>query len=146
MTDGLDPPSIKFEEEIYIRRSRKWVNAKTNLTANVNLSQKIDALAKRDAALWDRCRHQDFADDPKNKHRRLVSAIELDDLGFDFALDSAPRGVQSEQTSRSSRRRRIGENVKIRFRNSAPSTSSFKGFFMSHLAPRLIPSMRRGRT
>ena len=115
MSDETEHPSIEFEGRRYERRQGVWYDALTHMKAPAHLSQRIDTSAKRDPALWERCHQQDFSDDPKTRGRVLIDVSELIDLGL--FPDSEPHGSKPRSAPNRTRRARIGENVKISFKN-----------------------------
>src|SRR3989442_539236 len=92
MSNETDRPSIQFEGQRYERRQGVWYDAITHMKAPAHVSQKIDTSAKKESTLWERCHHQDFADDPKNKGRVLIDVSELVDI--DLFPDSEPQDSQ----------------------------------------------------
>jgi len=114
MRSETERPSVEFEGRRYQRRQGAWYDQLTHMKANVHLSQRIDTCAKDDASLGKRCRSQDFSDDPKNRGRVL---IELSDIFDVEPADSEPPVPHPRPAATRTRRSRIGENVKISFRN-----------------------------
>lgn len=116
MDNENERPCIEFDGRSYQRRLRAWYDQITHMKANVHLSQRIDARAKEDAALWKQCRHQDFSDDPKNRGRVL---IELSDTFDVDPVDHSqqPTVLPPRPAATRTRRSRVGENVKVSFRN-----------------------------
>lgn len=115
MGNETERPFIEFEGRRYQRRQGAWCDKLTHMKANVHLSQRIDTRVKEDATLWKQCRHQDFSDDPKNRGRVLIEVSEFFDV--DPAADSQPTVSHPRPAANRTRRSRIGENVKISFRN-----------------------------
>ena len=115
MGNETERPSIEFEGRRYQRRQGAWYDEITHMKANVHLSQRIDTSVKDDAAFWKQRRHQDFSDDPKNRGRVLIELSEIFDV--DPAADSQPTVSHPRPAANRTRRSRIGQNVKINFRN-----------------------------
>ena len=115
MPNETERPCIEFDGRRYQRRQGVWYDQLTYMKANVHLSQRIDTCAKDDAALWKQCRHQDFSDDPKKRGRVLIELSDVFDV--DPAADSQPTVPHPRSAATRTRRSRVGENVKISFRN-----------------------------
>lgn len=85
------------------------------MRAAIQLSQRIDTSAKRDPDLWARCSKHDFSDNPKNRGRVLVDVAEFIDLVP--SRGSEPRVAQPRPAPIRTRRSRVGENVRVGFKN-----------------------------
>ena len=115
MHDETERPSIEFEGRRYVRRNGAWVDERAHIKANVNVSQRIDTSARKDSSFWERCCNQDFDDDPKNRGRLR---IKLPVGFFGGSLDDAAgTNPAPRPTGGSKRRARVGENVKMSFKN-----------------------------
>ena len=113
MTDETERPSFEFEGKRYERRSGDWFDVLTHMKAPAQVSRRIDGAIKNDRMLWERCGHQDFTDDPKNRGRMLLKRSDIvgDDLPNDFEehpFQASPARAESGPKRRS----RIGENVR----------------------------------
>ena len=117
MTDDIERPSIEFEGKRYERRDGMWFGVLTHMKAAVYLSQRIDVSAKIDQTLWERCNDQDFADDPKNRSRGRVLAKGLGISPDELFGESETQPIQTRPAGGRIRRSRIGENVRVSFRN-----------------------------
>lgn len=87
-------PVIQYEGQHYLRRHGKWVL--DHVRVPLNLSSRLDSLAKQDPDLWQRCLTQDVSDAVSSKQgqtpvvagqRRAVgtTAHSLLECEFDFA-------------------------------------------------------------
>jgi hypothetical protein len=115
MDNENERPCIEFDGRRYRRHLGAWYDQLTHMKANVHLSQRIDARAKEDTALWKQCRHQDFSDNPKNRGRVLMELSDIFDV--DPVDDSQPTVPHPRPAATHTRRSRVGENVKVGFRN-----------------------------
>jgi hypothetical protein len=76
----MERPVLEFDGRRYQRQGGKWLDG--YLTVPLTMSQKLDARAKEDPEFLDRCRQQDFDDDPRKRGIRLSAELAAE-LGFD---------------------------------------------------------------
>ena len=70
-----DRPSLDHGDSRYERQRGTW--SSKGLTVPRALSHELDAKAKQDPDLWERCEAQDFDDDPRNRGRVRLSGVSL---------------------------------------------------------------------
>jgi len=108
----LDRPTFDHCGNRYERRRGTWLSK--GLIVSRALSHELDAKAKQDPDLWERCEAQDFEDDPRNRGMVRLPGVSIVDLEWDS--DELQRPATGYQSTPRHRRKRDRDHLDWEFK------------------------------
>ncbi len=107
-----DRPNFDHGGNRYERQRGTWLS--NGLTVSKALSHELDAKAKQDPDLWERCEAQDFEDDPRHRGMVRLPGVSIVDLELDS--DEVQRPAPGYQSTSGHRRKRDLEHLDWEFK------------------------------